>query len=104
MPKAKQKDFVTEEALLQQVFQRRPEPCKMNLGDWNSAVSMMARFNRCIRHYDTFYREFPASDPNYNQSPYNGLIIQVIRPGTLLFQWAEIPSVTDVDTRILNGA
>jgi hypothetical protein len=105
MPKAKQKDFISEEALLQQVIERRPEPCMMKLGDWNDAVSMMARFNRCIRHYELLYRQFPVTDPHYGQSPYAGLTIQVFKPGTLLFQWVEgLPPVNPVDTGILDGA
>lgn len=104
MPKAKQKDFTSEEANLQQVVERRPEPCTMNLGDWNDAVSMMARFNRCIRHYELLYRQLPVTDPNYNQSPYSGLTVQIIKPGILLFRWdAEFPPVTPVNTRILDG-
>jgi hypothetical protein len=104
MPKAKQKDFISEEAHLQQVVERRPEPCTMKFWDWNSAVSMMARFRRCIRYYELVYRQFPITDPHYNQSPYSGLSIQVVRPSTLLFQWtAESPPADPVDTRILDG-
>jgi hypothetical protein len=105
MPRAKQKDFNSEFALLQSVVECRPEPCTMRVGDWNRAVSLMARFHRAIRHSELFYREFPVTDPNYDKSPYNGLTIQVFRPGILLFQWEpEILPVQSFNAGILDGA
>jgi hypothetical protein len=77
-------DFVTEAKYLQQVVDQRPEPCIVKFGDWNSAVSMKARLTRLIRYSHDYFR---AIDPLYNKSPYSGLTITVLKPGTLLFRW-----------------
>jgi hypothetical protein len=104
MTRPKQKDFQSEGAFLQQVVERRPEPCTVSLGNWNTAVSLKARLDRLIRYSELMYRDFPVTDPNYDRSPYNGLTITVFKPGILLFRWEpEIPTVEPFNTRILDG-
>lgn len=76
-----------ETSILDQTLARRPASSALRFADWNEAVSTQARLNKAIKYYQKTYLSFPVHDRLYDQSPYKGLSLRIVRPSILMFEW-----------------